>query len=291
MRKQFVKTVEAILAEDAKSVLLLGDIGVWGFRKAFDDYPDRVYNIGILEQSTIGAAAGLSMSGFAPIVHTIAPFIVERATEQLKNDFCYQGLNGNFVSVGASYDYAALGATHHCPGDVAILKSMPGMEIILPGTSAEFDSLFRQGYSDGRPTYYRLTERENAESHEVSIGKAVVIREGSAATVIAVGPMLDRVLEASKDLDVTVLYYTSVAPFDREMLAANCPSGKILLCEPYYSGALAPDVVASFPGRSTQLELAGVPHGFLTNYGGAAEHDTGCGLTADDINKKLKALI
>src|SRR3989338_10790641 len=170
MRKQFVKTVESILEKDEKAILLLGDIGVFGFKKAFELFSERVLNIGILEQSTVGLAAGLSMQGFIPIVHTIAPFLVERSIEQLKNDFGYQQLGGNFVSVGASYDYAALGCTHHCPGDVGILKNIPGMEVILPGTAQEFDTLFKAAYADGKPTYFRISERENTESRAVVFG-------------------------------------------------------------------------------------------------------------------------
>ena len=128
MRKQFVKTVEDILDKDKKLIVLLGDIGVFGFRNSFEKYPERVYNIGILEQSTIGMAAGLAMHNFIPVIHTIAPFIVERSFEQIKNDFGYQQLGGNFVSVGNSYDYAALGCTHHCPADVGILKNIPEKE-------------------------------------------------------------------------------------------------------------------------------------------------------------------
>ena len=120
MRKQFIETVEAIIKEDERAVLLLGDIGVFGFRKIFETHKERVFNIGILEQSTISMASGMAMTGLIPIVHTIAPFLVERGLEQLKIDFGYQKLGGNFVSVGASYDYAALGCTHHCPGDVGI---------------------------------------------------------------------------------------------------------------------------------------------------------------------------
>jgi transketolase len=87
MRKQFTKTIEEIVATDEKSVLLLGDIGVFGFRNSLEKYPARAYNIGILEQATISMAAGLAKTGLIPIVHTIAPFIVERAFEQLKDDF------------------------------------------------------------------------------------------------------------------------------------------------------------------------------------------------------------
>lgn len=133
MRKQFIKTVEEILAKDEKAILLLGDIGVFGFKKSFELYPNRVYNIGILEQSTISVASGLSMTGLIPIIHTIAPFITERCFEQIKNDFGYQKLGGNIVSIGASYDYAALGCTHHCPADIGILMNIPEIQIMVSG--------------------------------------------------------------------------------------------------------------------------------------------------------------
>lgn len=291
MRKQFVTTVENALANDNRLSLLLGDIGVFGFQKSFSLYPDRVYNIGILEQSTIGLAAGLAMTGFIPVVHTIAPFLVERAYEQLKLDFGYQKLGGNFVSVGASYDYSALGCTHHCPADVSILRNIPGMEVVLPGTSSEFDSLFKEFYANGNPTYVRLSERENLQSQDVKFGKANIIKKGSTATVIAVGPILQTVMEACADLDVTILYYTTVAPFDRETLKNNCSSGKILLCEPYYYGGLAQEVMDTFSDRAVKLSFVGVPHHFLTNYGKPEERDKAVGITSENIKLSLQKLI
>jgi len=291
MRKQFTATIENILDNDDKLVLLLGDIGVWGFKNALENYPDRVYNIGILEQSTIGLASGLAMTGFIPVVHTIAPFLVERSFEQLKLDFGYQMLGGNFVSVGGSYDYAALGCTHHCPADVSILKNIPGMEIIVPGTPEEFDRLFKQTYSDGKPTYFRLSERSNSESQKVEFGKADIIKSGKDATVVAIGPTLKPVLEAVKDLDVTVLYYSTLIPFDAETLKDNSESGKILLCEPYYSGALMPEIMNALKPKPVTIETIGVPNEFLTNYGTAEEHDEYVGLTADNIKRKLNDLI
>jgi transketolase len=291
MRKQFVTTIEDILNTDERLVLLLGDIGVWGFRNAFEKFPDRVYNIGILEQSTVGLASGLAMTGLVPVVHTIAPFLVERSYEQLKLDFGYQELGGNFISVGGSYDYAALGCTHHCPADVSILKNIPGMEIIVPGTPAEFDALFKHAYADGKPTYFRLSERSNSESNQVEFGKANIIQKGKSATVIAVGPTLKPVLAAVKDMDVTVLYYTTIIPFDAETLKNNAESGKILLCEPYYSGALMPEIMNAVKPKPVTVETVGVPNEFLNNYGTAEEHDEYIGLTSDNIRNKLVSLI
>ncbi|MFZ2620998.1 MAG: transketolase C-terminal domain-containing protein [Minisyncoccia bacterium] len=291
MRKQFVKTLEKVLDKDKKLVLILGDIGVFGFRNAFAKHPTRVYNIGILEQATISLAAGLAKTNLIPVVHTITPFIVERGLEQIKVDFAFQKLGGNFVSVGASYDYAALGATHHCPSDIAILKNIPGMEIIVPGTAEEFDTLFKQSYADGNPTYFRLSERGNENSKKVKFGKANVVKKGKKATVIAVGPMLKTVLEATEKEDVTILYYTTLFPFDSKTLKNNLAGNKILICEPYYEGALDTDVINTFPGKAIEIVHAGMPKRFLTKYGKAEEHDKDLGMTPNAINKKLKKLI
>ena len=292
MRKQFVKTVESWLVRDEKAILLLGDIGVFGFHKASKEFADRVYNIGILEPSTISLAAGLAKTGFIPIVHTIAPFLVERSFEQIKIDFGYQGLGGNFVSVGASYDYASLGCTHHCPGDVGVLQNIPNMEIVVPGTAAEFDALFQQAYANGHSTYYRLSERENTESHSVIFGKANVIKKGSLATVVAVGPVLDLILSAVQDLDVSVVYYTTIAPFDYSALRENlASSGKVLLIEPFYSGTLTREVSQAAWPKPVAVDSVGVPREFLTHYGSATEHDKAIGFTSGNIRSRLEALI
>lgn len=288
MRKQFVKTVEDLMAHDERLVLLLGDIGVFGFRNAFKLYPDRTYNIGICEQAMTSLAAGLAKEGLIPVLHSIAPFVVERCLEQLKIDLCYQNLPANIVSVGSSYDYAALGCTHHCPGDVAILRALPGMEIVVPGTPAEFDQLFRAAYANTHATCFRLSERSNQQSYEVEFGRAKVIRCGSLVTVIAVGPTLTWVQEATQELDVTVLYYTTVAPFDGDTLRENCPSHKIAVVEPFYEGTLAHDIMSAMKEKSIRLLSIGVPRRFLTNYGQAADHDLMCGLTTEQIKVRLE---
>lgn len=291
MRRQLVKSIEAVLERDNRLVLLLGDIGVFGFRRALEEHPERAYNIGILEQATVGLAAGLSSEGFIPVVHTIAPFIVERSLEQIKIDFCYQGLGGNFISVGGSYDYAALGCTHHCPGDVGILKNVPEMQIVVPGHPEEFDALFQESYANGKPTYFRLSEKSNELPCNVEFGKASVVRRGGRATVVAVGPLLDDAARACADLDVALLYYSTLEPFDGETLARNCASRNILICEPYYSGALDHDVISSIGSDPVRIEHVGVPRAFLTRYGSAGEHDRESGLMWVNIRMRLENLL
>lgn len=290
MRKQFVQTATRLLEKDPRVVLLLGDIGVYGFKDAFAAYPDRVYNIGILEQATVSLAAGLAKTGMVPIVHTIAPFLTERCLEQIKIDFGYQELGGNFVTVGASYDYAALGCTHHCPGDVQIMRAIPGMEIVVPGSDQEFDSLLDASYASPRPTYFRLSEAGNDVSTDAGFGEAVVVREGREAVVVAVGPMLKPVLKATEGLDVSVLYYATVAPFDAAALKAQT-SRKILLCEPYYRGGLVSEITEALWPDPVLVRSVGVPHKFLTNYGRMSEHDEALGFTPDAIRREVELLI
>ena len=291
MRRQFVHTAEEVMAKDERLVLLLGDIGVFGFRKAFEQFPQRIYNIGICEQAMMSMAAGLAKEGLVPVIHSIAPFVVERCYEQIKVDFCYQKLGGNIVSVGASYDYAALGCTHHCPGDVAVLRTLPGMEIALPGTPAEFDRLFRSAYANGHPTYFRMSESNNLQTIDVEFGRANVLKKGSLATVVTVGTTLKATLVATQDLDVTVLYYTTIVPFDAETLRENCPNRKVTLIEPYYQGVLIQDIIAALGPGPVQINTLGVPHQFLTNYGHQEQHDAAIGLTPEGIRERINKLI
>ncbi len=270
-----------VMERDDRVVLLLGDIGVHGFREAFERFPTRTFNIGILEQASVGLAAGLAIEGLVPVFHSIAPFIVERAFEQIKIDFGYQQLGGNFVSVGASYDYAALGATHHCPGDVQILKTIPGVQIFVPGHPLEFDNHFKTNYANGKLNYYRLSEQSNLYPLPQER-----LRHGNQGVVIAFGPTLDRVLEATDDLDVTVHYRNTIAPFEMPVVHRRT---RLITVEPFYEGTMAAEIEGYSKG--SEILRIGVPRRFLTNYGSRQEHDEKYGLTASAIREKIKGFL
>jgi transketolase len=125
----------------------------------------------------------------------------------------------------------------------------------------------------------------------VELGQATVIRRGKRATIIAVGSTLSSVIEASERFDVTILYYTTVAPFDADTLKENCDSGKIMVVEPYYSGAMTTDIHRCFKYVPLIIETIGVSHRVITNYGHAAEHDEAFGLTVQNIGAQLEELI
>lgn len=238
LRKAMVNVVSEVISEREYTALLLVDIGVWAFRDMLKKYPQRAKNIGIFEDGTISLAAGLGLSGITPIVYGISPFIAQRALEQLKLDFVYQKVGGNFITTGASYDFSTLGYSHYCPEDIATLRLLPGMEIVAPGAPAEFDTLFRASWNNGNPTYFRMTDYCNKTQVNVEFGKAAVLKRGSKTTVVTSAEMLDVTLEACADLDVTVLYYTTLSPFDKETLRQNFVGGKVFVSTPYYVGSL-----------------------------------------------------
>jgi transketolase len=290
MRKTFSAVLEQLIEDDPRVVTLLGDIGVFSFRKTMEAFPERVINIGILEQSMIGIAAGLSKLGLVPFVHTIAPFLVERALEQLKVDFGYQQLSGNFVSVGASSDYSALGCTHHCPGDIAILLTIPGFEIFVPGTAQELTQAIRSSYDNLLPSYFRISERVNKHNFSNSANRGTIVRSGSKCSVIVFGPMLDLTLNALEGLDVEILYFYKLSPIDEELIRQQCKTGKILLIEPFYSGTMTHKISELISSWSRVISI-GYPREFVRNYGTLEEHLKFVGFSVENIRSTVMKLI
>lgn len=219
MRRQFKNTIIDLAADDNKIVLIFSDVSVYLFNDFKEKYPDRFYNMGICENTLISVGAGLSSQGFIPFIHTIASFVTERSFEQIKLDMCYNQFGGNIVSCGASFDYAWDGATHHCYTDLAILRMLPNIEVIQPGSKKEADILIRSQYNNGKTTYFRLSDNPHDIDVPVEFGKGVLLKDtGSKVTVMTAGPILGNVMKACRDLDVNLVYFHTIKPIDRELI-------------------------------------------------------------------------
>jgi transketolase len=293
MRGRMARVVSDLIETDPDTALILADIGKAQFLDILRRFPERVVNVGIMEQTAVSVAAGFAMEGFHPIVHSIAPFVVERPFEQIKDDLCYQGLGGTLISIGASYDYGTDGMTHHGPADVPILKTLPRMQICVPGTPDEFETLLRQTYNNGAPTYIRTSVQQNESSRTVRFGKLHLEREGRDGVVVAVGPVLDRVLAAVEGLDLTVLYATTVAPFDEQTLrdAVAKAAPDVILIEPYYEGGLVQDISRALRDTPSRIEAIGVPRRVLERYGPPERLDQEVGLTVDGIRTRITSSV
>ena len=289
MRTVFASVASSLLDEDPLAAVVLAEISADLFAKAAARHPDRVLNVGIREQLMVSVGGGLALAGLRPIVHTYAPFLVERAFEQVKLDLGHQGARAVLVSIGASYDAARGGRTHQAPEDVALLDTVPGFAVHVPGHPDEVPGLLREavGVLDSGSTYLRLSTETNRSALPLWPGLQVV-RPGRQAVVVAVGPMLSPVLDAVGDLDVAVAYATTVRPFDGEGLRALASaSGTVVLVEPYLAGTSAFAVSQALAGRAHRLLSLGVGRTELRRYGTPAYHAALHGLDATGIRRSV----
>ncbi len=288
MRTVFAATASSLLDEDPLAAVVLAEISADLFAKAAARHPERVLNVGIREQLMVSVGGGLALAGLRPIVHTYAPFLVERAFEQVKLDLAHQGARAVLVSVGASYDAARAGRTHQAPEDVALIDTVPGFSVVVPGHPDEVPDVLRTavGALDSGSTYVRLSSEANRSALPVRPGLQVV-RSGREAVVVAVGPMLSVVLDAVGDLDVTVAYTTSVRPFDGEGLRGLLASPSVVLVEPYLAGTSAYVVSSALAGRAHRLLSLGVGRSELRRYGTPSYHAALHGLDAIGIRRSV----
>ncbi|MEU6915131.1 transketolase family protein [Streptomyces olindensis] len=294
MRDRFAPVVSRLLDEDPRVAVVLAEIGVDGFAAAARRHPDRVVNVGIREQLLVGAAAGLALTGLRPVVHTFASFLVERPFEQVKLDLGHQDAGAVLVSAAASFDWPAGGYTHMAPGDVALLDTLDGWTVHVPGHPDEAETLLRHAVAAGDDkVYVRLSVQSNGRALPVDGERFRTVREGRSGVVVAVGPTLDAVLDATEGLDVTVLYATTVRPFDGAALrlATETAGADVVLVEPYLAGtstAAANDALSDVPHRVLGL---GVGRRELRRYGQPEEHAAAHGLDARSLRERVGSFL
>lgn len=291
MRDRFTAVATNLLDTDPRIVLLLADIGTDRFKGAgaTSRHPGRLRNLGIREQLLIGVAAGHALEGLRPIVHSYAPFLVERAFEQVKLDLGHQGVGAILVSVGASHDWAAGGYTHHAPGDIACLSTLPGWRLHVPGHPDEAEALLRDAAARDEPTYLRLSDAANTHPRAAHGGLLHIERQDAfaAATVVAVGPMLDRVREAVADRRVNLLYASTVRPLDVETLRTVAAGTDVVLVEPYLAGTSSAPIAQALSDRPVRILALGVGNRTLRRYGVASEHDAAHGLDVAGLRSRI----
>jgi transketolase len=291
MRARFIEVAQSLLDENPRIAVCLADISASLFESAADRHPDRVLNFGIREQLMIGAAGGLALTGMRPIAHSFATFVIERPWEQVKLDLSHQGVGAILVSAGASYDGAAYGRTHHSPGDVALLDTLDGWTVHVPGHPDEAEAQLRDAAAGEGLVYIRLSTQQNHRPVQSTPGRFEVVRRGSLGTVLAVGPLLDAAIEAAAGLDVTLLYAATVRPFDAKTLLATLSRPDVVLVEPYLAGTSSHQVAEALREVPHRVLGLGVGSQDLRRYGTAAEHDRAHGLDADGIRRSMESFL
>jgi len=287
MRDTFITATTALLDEDPRTALVLADISAAQFRPAMRRHPDRVINVGIREGLMASVAGGLALTGMRPYLHSYAPFLIDRAYEQIKLDLGHQDAGAVLVSIGASYDASGEGYTHQSPGDVALLDTLERWTVHVPGHPDEVPALLRaSAWTDDR-IYVRLSEQHNWRAFAPT-DKLQIVRSGSAGSpvVLVVGPLLDPALDATTGLDVTVAYTMTPRPLDttglRELVAED-----LILVEPYLAGTSSRLVAAALSDRPHRQLHLGVGRAEVRQYGTPADHARAHGLDAEGLRASI----
>lgn len=221
MRTAFIETLTEVAETNPNVMLLVGDLGfgvVVDFAKRF---PKQFLNVGVAEQNMTGVAAGLAMAGKTVFTYSIANFPTLRCLEQVRNDVCYHNANVIVVAVGGGLAYGSLGMSHHATEDLSIMRSLPNLKVVAPGDPLETGMAVRELSKGVGPAYLRLGRAGEPSVHHgpinFEVGKAIEVRSGQDATLVATGGMLataSKVAEklAGEGISVRVLSMHTLSP-------------------------------------------------------------------------------
>ncbi len=293
-REAYGAALVEVGAENKNIVVLDADLSkstkTDGFKKA---YPDRFFNVGIAEQNLISVGAGLAAAGKIPFVSSFAMFAVGRAFEQVRNAVCYPKLNVKICATHAGLTVGEDGATHQSLEDIACMRAVANMTVVVPADAAETKAVIKWAADYVGPVYVRLgragVEDVTPEGYEFKPGKATTLRDGEAATIIACGALVGPAMEAaetlaSEGIDVRVINMASIKPLDVDAVAkAAKETGAIVTAEEHniYGGlgaAVAEAVTETVPvpvervGVKDTFGESGTPKELMAKYGLSAEY-------------------
>ena len=241
-RDAFAAALEALAHEDERIVVVCNDSvassKLGGFQRSF---PRRLVNVGIAEQAMVGVAAGLADGGKRPVVSGASCFLTARALEQIKVDLAYTGANVTLCAMSPGVAYGEFGPTHHSIEDIAWLRAIDKLVLIVPADPQETDQALRAAVEYEGPVFIRVSRMAvpsvSPPDYRFTIGRAARLAEGGDLTIIANGTMVCRALDAARLLSsdgvaARVVSMASVEPLDvAELLAAAADTGAILTVE------------------------------------------------------------
>ncbi len=226
----FGKTLVELGEKDKRVVALTADLAgstkIGDFKEKF---PDRFFNVGIAEQNLFGIAAGMAKAGLIPFASTFSVFASMRATDQLHTDICYQNANVKIIGTHSGTSYGQAGSTHHAIEDIAMVRSLANLKVIVPADGFETANAVRAAYAIDGPVYIRINRGFDMnvykdENYGFEFGKGVLMNDGNDVTVIANGCCVFQAVQAAKILEsdygihARVINIHTIKPIDRDII-------------------------------------------------------------------------
>lgn len=281
-RDAFNEKLGELANRDQRIVTVVNDsVGSSKLNQFRKDFPNRLVNVGIAEQNMVGVGAGLANGGLIPFVCGASPFLTGRALEQIKADVAYSNTNVKLCGMSSGMAYGELGPTHHSIEDMAWLRAIANLTVIVPADSVETAQVVQFAADTFGPMFLRISRIGvpvvHPAGYQFEIGKAARLREGRDVTLIANGVMVARALEAAdlladRGIRARVLNMATVKPLDKAaILAAAAETGGIVTAEEHtviggLGSAVAEVVVTHQP---VPMRILGVPGVFAPT--GSAE--------------------
>lgn len=266
------------------------------------EFPERFFNMGVAEQDMIGTAAGLALTGKIPFASTFAVFETGRAWDQIRQVICYSNTNVKLVASHGGITVGPDGASHQALEDIALMRALPNMTVIVPADANETKAVIRTIVRYKGPVYVRLG-RANVpfvmpDDYEFTIGKAYVFHIGTDANIIACGIMVDMARKASEMLstdgiDVGVINMSTIKPIDEKTILLAAKSSKVIVTAEEHSiiGGLGGAVCEFLSEKSpTIIKRIGIQDTFGCS-GSAQELLRFHGLTVENIVETIRGLL
>lgn len=276
MRLEFVKTLLEMAELDERILLLTGDLGFMVLEPFRDRFPTRFFNVGVAEQNMIGLATGLAEDGFVPFVYSIATFATLRPFEFIRNGPVHHNLPVRIVGIGGGFDYGPAGLTHHALEDIALMRTQPGLTIVVPADYQQARAALLATKELSGPVYYRVGKDDHAIipglEGRFELGRAQICREGTDLLFVTMGACAREVsmaadVLAEQGISSTIMAVASISPAPVEDIAEALSRFTVALAvEAHYTvgglGSLVSEVAAE-RGASCRITRCGVksaPH-------------------------------
>jgi transketolase len=303
MRDAFIETLLEEAKLDQRIILITGDLGFGVLDKFQQELPEQFINSGINEQTMMGMAAGIASTGKRVFVYSIGNFPTLRCLEQIRNDVCLMNNPVVIVSVGAGYAYGPQGYTHHALEDIAVMRALPNLEVVVPADPLEAKRLTKYLVKSKSPSYLRLgkSNEQNVNQNEPVIlpGKFNEIRHGETGTILFVGSIGTTAMKASAELkdqghSVSVASVPFLSSLDKEYLTSAAIKGPIVTVEEHSPrGGFGSAVLEFLNEEKIQARIGVVAAGQknLTQIGSQDFLRDSNGLNVETIVKVFKALL
>ncbi len=305
MRDAFVRALLREMEKDSRVVLVTGDLGFGVLRPVKERFPDRLINAGIAEQSMVGLAAGLAMTGRRVVVYSIGNFPTLRPLEQIRNDCAYHALDVKIVCVGGGFVYGSLGMSHHATEDMAVMRAIPGITCFTPGDPAETEAAVPVMFATPGTCYLRLGRGNEPRAHEGEITgwvfpQAVRLRAGKDIALLSAGGILIELKRAAerlaeKGIEAEVVSFPCLKPIDRgTILDLARRYGDIITVEEHGItggfGSAVCEVIAE-SGSGCRVHRLGLKDCFATEVGDQAYLRHRYGMDADAVAELAERLV